>query len=203
MFDLTTSRRGGPAAFLALTGWMTCGLPVASAQTLPEMARQRGGEAGNVIDVEVPIGWIQEVVANAELVVRGEILTRRTLLNSDQTRVETEYTIRPIEVLKDQRRQAVKTPGTVPAIVIRHTGGHLVTEAGLRLSTSIDIFPDAEGFSVGEDVVVMLRFRPDEEVYGFSHGPFGAFRVRDGMVVPMTGEVEQRRKDAPTPVAAF
>jgi hypothetical protein len=177
--------------------------PAAAGQTLPEMIRANGGVGGNSIGLDAPVSSMRDVVSGSDLVFRGGVVEARTLLSADESMVETEYVIRPIEAFKDERRQAVKTPGVVATIVVRRAGGRLVTEDGLRLWTSASIFPEAECFTVGEEVVVMLTYRPDVQAYSFTHGAFGAFRIRDGMVTPMTKEVAQRRKDVPTSIAAF
>jgi hypothetical protein len=167
------------------------------------MARELGKEAVNQIGIDAPVSSIREAVLDSDLVLRGDIAALRTRLNADESTVETEYGIRPTEAFKDRLPRAVQTPGTVPTIVFRRRGGRLVTEDGLRVGTTVDIFPEGECFSAGEDVVVMLTYLPAEQVYRFSHGAFGAFRIRGGVVTPMTSEVAQRRKDLPIPVAAF
>ena len=175
----------------------------ACGQTLPEFARMNGGAAGSIIDIDAPLPSMQDVIRASDLVLRGQIAALRTMLNANQSGVETDYTIRPIEALKDERRQAVKTPGVVPPIVVRRSGGRFVSEGGLRLGTTINIFPEEECFSLGEEVVVMLTHGSGGEVYRFSRGEFGAFRVQEGLVIPMTKGVVRRRKDVPVAIDAF
>jgi len=176
---------------------------VTSGQSLPEIARQHGGTASSIIDVDAPVSSFRDVVMDSDLIVRGEIAKVETQLSADESTVETVYTIRPIEALKDARSQPMRTPGSVSPIVVRHAGGRLVTEEGLRLATSINIFPDGECFALGEEVLVMLTYHTDTHAYTFAHGAFGAFRIRDGMVAPMTRGVVQRRKDVPLNVRVF
>src|SRR5438445_7623230 len=178
--------RSGRLLFVIGTIVALVGAGQASAQTLPEQARTNGGTANSVIDIDGPLPSMHDVVHDSDLVVLGQIVASRTRLNADQTVVETEYTIRPIEAFKDEHPQPAKKPGTVAPIVVRRSGGRLVTEDGLQLGTSANVFPEEECFSVGEEVVVMLSYRADEAVYRFSHGEFAAFRIRDGLVVPMT-----------------
>lgn len=174
-----------------------------SEQSLPEIARQRGGSATRVIDAELPISSLRDVVASSNFILRGEIASVETQLSADESLVETVYTIRPIEALKDDRTQATPTPGTVPAVSVHRAGGRLITKDGLHLATSVSAFPEGDCFALGEEVFVMMIFRTDTHVYSFAHGPFGAFRIRNGIVTPMTGEVTQRRKDPPRTIMEF
>jgi hypothetical protein len=167
------------------------------------MARELGGQAVNEIGIDAPLSSIRDAVSDADLVLRGDIVALRTRLNADESTVETEYSIRPTEAFKDRLPRAVPTPGTVPTVLFRRGGGRLVTEDGLRVGTAVSIFPEGECFSVGEDVVVMLTYVSAAQVYRFSRGAFGAFRIRSGVVTPMTSEVANRRKDVPTPVGVF
>ena len=143
----------------AAAGLVVCVIGTGAAvlgQTLPEMARELGGEAVNQIGIDAPVSSIREAVLDSVLVLRGDIVAPRTRLNADESTVETEYGIRPPEAFKDRLPRAVQTPGTVPTVVFRRGGGRLVTEDGLRVGTAVDIFSEGECFSAGEDVVVML-----------------------------------------------
>jgi hypothetical protein len=79
----------------------------------------------------------------------------------------------------------------------------LVTEDGLHLATSINDLPEAKYFALGEEVLAMLTHHAYTQAYEFAHGTFGAFRIRDGMVAPMTRKVTQRRQDVPLNVQVF
>lgn len=73
----------------------------------------------SAVSVDVPVSWLRDVVMDSNLVVRGEVAKVRTLLNTDRSRVETEYTIRPMEALKDEGPRAIRAPGAVPPILAR------------------------------------------------------------------------------------
>src|SRR5262245_52334502 len=45
---------------------------------------------------------------------------------------------------------AVSVPGTASKILVQRSGGILITPDGLRLSTTVNIFPQSESFQVGE-----------------------------------------------------
>jgi len=50
---------------------------------------------------------------------------------------------------------------------------------------------------------VFLQYRAASRTYAFTGGPFGAFRVANGLVQAVTTEVAQRRGDKPSLVNAF
>jgi hypothetical protein len=178
------------------------GLPVLG-QTLPEIARQQGGSAGTVIDITSPVSHSTELMLRSDLVIHGRVLDVKTRLNSAESDVITEYTVAPIQAFKDRRSTSVATPGTVPKIVVERYGGRLVTEDGLRLSTSVNVFPESECFTVGEEVLLFLTYHSDTRVYSFAGGEFGAYRVRDGMVSPMTRRVAARAQAQPIQASVF
>ena len=172
-------------------------------QSLPDIARQNGGSAGSVTDVCGPVPSMADVMSQSELVVHGRIVDVKTRLSLDETQVVTEYTIAPIQAFKDGRPASATTPGAVSKIVVRRTGGTLLTNDGLRLWTSVNIFPENECFALGEEVVAFLAYNSDTRGYYFASGGFAAYRIRDGRVTPMTSEVVSRRGDRPVEAAVF
>ena len=106
----------------AAAGLVVCVIGTGAAvlgQTLPEMARELGGEAVNQIGIDAPVSSIREAVLDSDLVLRGDIVALRTRLNADESTVETEYGIRPTEAFKDRLPRAVQTPRTVSTVVFR------------------------------------------------------------------------------------
>ena len=73
----------------------------------------------------------------------------------------------------------------------------------MRLSTSVNIFPDAEAFRVGEEVVFFLTYNTDTKAYGFTNGEFSAYRIRDGVATLMTANAAHRRGDQPLAASAL
>jgi hypothetical protein len=169
-------------------------------QSLVDIARQNGGSAGSVTDVCGPVSSLLDVSSQSELVVHGRIVDVKTRLSSDETVVITEYTIAPIQAFKDTRPASVTIPGAVSKIVVRRTGGHLLTNDGLHLWTTVNIFPETECFTLGEEVVAFLGYDSDSHVHYFAAGGFAAYRIPDGLVAPMTRE---RRGDLPVEGSVF
>lgn len=172
-------------------------------QSLPDIARQQGGSARRMIDLDGPIARPAELPAQSDLVIHGRVADVTVRLNSDQSDVVTDYTIVPIQAFTQRRIDSVASPGAISNIVVQQYGGSLVTADGLRLSTSVDIFRESERFRVGEEVVAFLIYRSELRVYYFSGGAFGAYRIRDGKVRPMTKEVATRLRTQPVDASSF
>jgi hypothetical protein len=178
------------------------GTVVVSGQSLRDLARQRGGKVESIVDVEYGAANMNELMASSDLVLRGHIADAKVHLRQDESAVVTDYVIAPIQVFKQRRPTGVARPGETTEIVVRRPGGRLV-EGGLEMTTSVNIYPESESFKVGEDVVLFLVYNPDGRVYNFAGGPFGACRVQDGRVYPMTRATATRRGDQPVDVATF
>ena len=173
------------------------------AQTLPDFARQQGGSARRMIGLDGPIARPAELMSKSDLVIHGRVVDVTRRLTADQVDVVTDYTVVPIQSFKERRAAAVARPGAVANVVVRQYGGSMVTADGLRLSTSVNVFPESESFKVGEEIIVFLTDRPEVGLYRFTDGEFGAYRIRDGMVTPMTQAVAARLQVQPVKAPLF
>jgi len=156
-----------------------------------------------MIDIDAPISQPADLMSQADLVVYGRLTDVTVRLNAAQTEVMTEYTIAPIQTFKQRIVDAVSVPGTASKIVVQRSGGILITPDGLRLSTTVNIFPESESFQVGEQVLLFLIYKADTRSYIFASGEFGAYRIQNGMASLMTANAAKRRGDKPTPVATL
>jgi hypothetical protein len=172
-------------------------------QSLPDIARQQGGSATTLIDVDVPVAHPPELMRHSDLVIHGRVVNVTTRLSSDDSDVVTEYTITPIQAFKARRGMSAETPGIVPTVVVERPGGRLLTGEGLRLSTSINLFPESECFTVGEEVVAFLTYQSDARRYRFTSGEFGAYRLKNGMVSPMTRNAAASLRAQPIEASLF
>jgi len=186
-----------------LASCFALGSTIAFGQDLPEIARQHGGSANSMIDIDAPISQPADLMSQADLVVYGRVTDVTVRLNAAQTEVMTEYTIAPIQTFKQRIVDAVSVPGTASKIVVQRSGGILITPDGLRLSTTVNIFPESESFQVGEQVLLFLIYKADTRSYIFASGEFGAYRIQNGMASLMTANAAKRRGDKPTPVATL
>jgi hypothetical protein len=191
------------AKIIVVVFWVILNVPTLLGQSLPDIARQYGGAASSSISGDSPTIQPSELMKLADLVVRGRIERVRTLLNEDQTNVVTEYTITPVQAFKDGRAAAVSKPGVVSEILVRRNGGVLLTSDGLRLSTSVNIYPEKECFKVGEDVVVFLVYSAAAQRYRLAAGAYSAFRIQNGKVSPMTKRAASQLGVQPVDVSEF
>ena len=182
------------------------GSTAALGQDLEEFARQHGGSANLGDGIDAPISQTADLMSLADLVVNGRVTDVTVRLSTDQSLVMTQYTIAPIQAFKQKVIDSVSVPGTATAtnrIVVQRDGGSLITADGLRLSTSVNIFPESESFQVGEEVLLFLNYKADTKTYTFTSGTFGAYRIRDGMASLMTAKAAERRGDKPMPSSAL
>ncbi len=167
------------------------------AQTLPEIARTLGGSATNGLDIDAPISRPADLMSRADLVVNGRVTSVTTRLNADQSYVMTDYTIAPIHAFKQQRPDAVGTPGMVSTIVVQRTGGSVTTADGLHLSTDVNIYPESEMLREGEEVLLFLIYHADTKTYTFASGQYGVYRIRNGVATLMTKMAAKNCGDQP------
>lgn len=181
---------------------LCCGVGPASAQSLRDLARDHGGKAEALQAFNLPLLGLSELFARSDLVVHGRIVEQTTRLAPDESYVITYDVLAPMHVIKQTRPTLLARPGDVAKIVVRRSGGTVI-ENGLQMSTSVNIYPESESFKLGEEVIMLLEFGQSTGVYRYAGGPFGAFRVQDGLVRPMTLSVAERRGDAALEVGAF
>jgi hypothetical protein len=155
-----------------------------------------------MIDFDSPILQTADLMSQADFVVHGRVTDVTARLNAAQSEVFTEYTIAPIQAFKQRVIDTVSVPGTASKVVVQQAGGVLMTPDGLRLSTTVNTFPESESFRVGEDVLLFLIYRADTRSYVFA-SEFGAYRIRNGMASLMTANAAKRRGDKPTSAAAL
>jgi hypothetical protein len=186
-----------------LASCIALGSTAAFGQNLPQIAGQHGGSANSMIDIDAPISQPADLMLQADLVVHGRVTDVTVRLNAAQSDVITQYTIRPSQAFKQRVIDAVSVPGTANKIVVQRSGGSLITEDGLRLSTTVNIFPESELFQVGEEVLLFLNYKADTKTYTFTSGEFGAYRIRNGMASLMTANAAKRRGDKPMPSSAL
>jgi hypothetical protein len=170
--------------------------------SLLSRARIDGGKASVSIDVMIPVTTIEALVSEAPIVVRGTVGSVKTRLSRDEAFVLTEYTIVPLEFYKYSSTLA-RRPGAGAALTVTSFGGVLDID-GMHLTTTIGSVQETDILNAGETVILFLS--PDEREIGafrFTGGPFGALRVANGVVAPLTREVASRRGDPVTTLGDF
>jgi len=182
---------------LAIVGAVIAGGSNMVAQdNLRERARANGGVAELHIVTEFGVTTLDELVANAPVIVHGRISASRPHLSVTETMVLTDYTVTPHRFLKLDRSLVTATsPARTPPLVVRCPGGTVV-EGTTRFSAFVDAFP-GEGLPLGAEVVLFLGYDPNDKVFYFFNGPFGIYRVRDGEMHAVHSQTASRRSDTP------
>lgn len=170
------------------------GLLVQHPESLVTSARQLGGKAENGLTVELTFMPFDKMVAGADIIVRGRVRSVSTRLSADERFVLTQYEVTPTHFFKG--------PGTDKGgpisnrnLLVAHPGG-AVQFNGLQLATRVNIFPETEMFHQGEDVILFLAKDESEPgTFLLEGGPFGAFRVKGGVVAYMTHAVRENHRD--------
>lgn len=172
------------------------GLLVQHPQSLITSARELGGKADNDLTVELTFVPFDTLVANAVLIVRGRVRSVSTRLSTDERWVLTQYEVRPTQFLKSP---STDKSGSIEnqRVFVTHPGGQTRFN-GLELATKMNVYREAETLRQGEDVILFLSKKQSEPgTFGLEGGPFGAFRVNDGMVTHMTQAVRDKHPDEP------
>ncbi|HSL20483.1 MAG TPA: hypothetical protein VK886_03045 [Vicinamibacterales bacterium] len=169
-------------------------LPSPVEQSLRELAKEGLGTQ-NSLSVVLPVVTVGDLLETSELILHGRIGHSATRLTSNDSIVVTDYAILPIRIFKQTKVTGVAAqPGPTNPIVVTIAGGTVV-DGEHRLTTIVNLYPASEMFRVSEEVFLFLVFDPTEKTFLLNGGPFGAFRVTDGSVLPMTKSVTSRRGD--------
>jgi hypothetical protein len=163
-------------------------------QSLVTSARQLGGKADNGLTVELTFVPFDTLVADADVIVRGRVRSVSTRLSTDERWVLTQYEVTPTHFFK---RPSSDKSGPIGdgSVFVTHPGGQVQVD-GLQLATNVNVYPQAEILRQGEDVILLLSKKESEPgTFQIEGGPFGAFRVKRGMVAYMTQAVRDNHPD--------
>lgn len=147
-------------------------------ETIPEaLARGASGRTRSAPSGVSPS--IADIVADADIVVRGIIGESRSYLSDDQRNVYTDYVLTNPVVLYHSKALTARRPGAM-TITVTQLGGK-ITVGNLEF-TQIEmglaaLVPGTEG------LFVLTR---DKDRYRIAHTFYGAFRISQGRVMPLT-----------------
>jgi hypothetical protein len=192
--------RSEPSMLIALvaltTSFIATSDPRQHEDNIVTLARETGG-AALVVDLHCPVFGTADLTKQADVVVHGNIEGVRNRLSFDERTVVTEYELRPSRILKGSAVSSRPGPLTEESFRAVVPGGRVFHE-GLEISVDVNVFPEAERFQRGEEVVLFLtahEFEPG--IYRIGGCGSGGFRVVDGRVVAMLRSVAVRRGDTP------
>jgi hypothetical protein len=170
--------------------------------SLRDLARANGGVIEASTSGEFRTLGIPDLVRESQAIVYGRVSAMQPTLSDDESVVFTLLQIRPIRILKMGAGPASQAAPGPQSILVRMPGGRL-EEGGLRMITRSDGFPESEALKPNEEAILFLNFFAPFNAYYLSGGASGVFRVREGMVVPMTLSIAKEQKHEPVPLGRF
>jgi hypothetical protein len=121
----------------------------------------------------------QEQAARSMVLVHSVVESALGELSADETKVVTQFTVRPFEV---DRRDLPNWPLAPETIVLETEGGTAIVE-GFRVSHSVEVLGRRIDLRAGQQVVLLARTRTGPHDLTFD--PLSAFTVDNGIVFPM------------------
>ena len=173
--------------FRLLACVLSIGQAVPQGDSIVDAARRHGGAATVVIDIDSPVGTVEQLVIESSLILRGKIVSIVARLSKDERIVVTEYEIAPVTFYKGSF--AVRSrPGQATLLIVQRPGGYMDLN-GLKLGTNVNEFPDDEAPRNGEEMILFLaRSETEPDRFRLSRLAFGAFRIVEGKVTALTAE---------------
>lgn len=161
--------------------------------TIPELLLRAGKSLSGLTTIPSGIPpTVSEILADTDMIVTGVIGEPRSYLSKDQKEVYTEYPIRKPVVLFQTESYAAAPAATVTLL------GGAVTVNGLTFTSDVPALPR---LPPGTECVLLLKRSGDE--YRIAGEFYGAFRVVNGRIRPLTGKqgFAPEYRDAPAPQA--
>jgi hypothetical protein len=165
--------------------------------TLRERAIQATDEVNLGIGIEGASPSVEQLIAEADLVVQGKIQSSTSYLSSDGKLIWSDYPIGLVHIFLGNLRLRAR-PNVVSEIVVTHIGGELQLE-GKRVRVHDMRLP---ALPVGSEVVLLLKQREDGK-YEIVEGGFGAFRVENGLLQAVVRKVGKHREMDGASLAEF
>lgn len=139
-------------------------------ETLPEAVIRKGEGIQQMYMTEyLPNLSLADIVKSSDLILRAIITYKHARLTTDETAIESDYTLQPVERL--WARQSSKQDRSV----VLTTSGGTLTVAGHEV---VGIDAELPPFDVGAQYLLFLKFDPATGHYRLPHGGQGAFAIR-------------------------
>ena len=154
-------------------------------QTLPELVRRFAPQPVYQSRThDFVLEALEQVLPRAELVVHGIVERVTTYLSADQKDLYTDYSIRPLRVIRQPATPALTRPGSAPAprpIVVTRWGGQTTIEGVQVIQEDADV----RAFEAGEEVVLLLACNNTDGKYILPSPASGAFSVGELGLKPL------------------
>lgn len=126
---------------------------------------------------------LPELTASSDVIVEASVLSQRSFLDSDGSRIWTDYRLQLTRALRV--RDAL---GVEATLTVRRRGGILTSGGRSIVSTENEFLP----FQLGEQYVLFLRKTSQPGIYTIVSGRHGATRITDGVAGGTTPLVKFR-----------
>jgi hypothetical protein len=123
------------------------------------------------VTLDTPTG-LPELTATSDVIVEATVLTQRSFLDPDGSRIWTDYRLQVTRALRVRDGREVEA-----MLTVRRRGGTLRFGSRSIVSTENDFQP----FQLGEQYALFLRKTSVPGLYTIASGRYGATRVADGL----------------------
>lgn len=166
--DFAKEYKGKPAS--AAIDDIAAKLSSHARETLPQAVIRTGGPLQQMYNTEQsPNLSLAELATSSDLIVRAVIMDKHAVLTKDETAIESDYTVQPVESLWSRSISKQNEP-----LVLTALGGTLTIE-GYKVD---GIDADMPPFDVGVQYLLFLKLDPATQHYLLPHGGQGAFAIR-------------------------
>lgn len=156
-------------------------MPLAAAETLPQLAQRLGQR-------EIYLPRVAEIVptelsalrSQSDLIVTARVTEIRTYLSDDQRSILTEYQVSPTRVILQKNVQPARVPGMPPSIVLTRWGGTMQI-AGVRVTQVDTTVPSLE--PTKEYVLFLRQDKGASDNFVDVNAIAGTWELRGGAVV--------------------
>ncbi len=122
---------------------------------------------------------LPQLVARADMVIQGHIISAKAELNDEQTAIWSTYRIQPLRELLNKTEGPVASTSSGGTFEVRTLGGELqIAGRTVRMRHS-HLAP----YEAGQQVVLFLKKTPKPDAYEIVAPPYGSLDIQDGRVV--------------------
>lgn len=138
---------------------------------------------------EIPLMSIEELAADADVIVEGTMTPTRTYLAESQRAIYTDYVVMPFQVHAQRSTPTRSTPGPTRPLTVTMYGGHMVINgANVTLRDG-----SLSEWASGARLLLFLK-RSADGTYRVCYDVAGVFKVDGDKVTSMVREPRAYRK---------
>ena len=150
--------------------------------TIPELVRRDSpNPILRVRQRELVPETFEQALRKAEVIVQGAVERIDVYLSKDQMNLYSDYTITPSHMIRQSTAILGSQPGQPTSLVVKRWGGE-TTIAGVKVSVQE---MELRNFTLGEQLVLMLKYDQVEEKHVLAADFTGAFAVEGDHIMPL------------------